>query len=466
MPISETEVLAKIDRGLEQMIGSQAEVAERVKQLEASNTALTARALAADEKLKTQDAWIAEVQKDATRKRFGTGVAGSGDALLEALPDDLRAWIPRVRAVIGEPGQAGLHQRTVRFAGTDPVMFTATGGFFCARIQAALAMRNGKPQDAQRWNERAEKLAEAMGGYSIEQKVALQEDVAVEGGNLVPTVTEAQIGWLMKEASVVRASGPTMVQMTTKTHNLPSLNQDFTSSWVSEEGTIADSVPAGTIFNSGALTANKNASLVTMSVELVQDNIINLMDFVLTHLLQQAGRAEDVQVLEGTGSPFTGLFSVAGTNSVAGGSNALSEDEIRKLIFGGEHWTTTEMGVVFCHPFIVRDAMGFTTGTAGSIWSPYIFGAGGVGTIPTNFFGVRVYPTSTILRNRGTGTNETTAYFGRPTAIVIGERMGTTFDVDPYGLFTTAQVRLRMLRRVAVLIWIPAYFTKLTAVIV
>ena len=80
--------------------------------------------------------------------------------------------------------------------------------------------------------------------------------------------------------------------------------------------------------------------------------------------------------------------------------------------------------------------------------------------------GVRVYPTSTILRNRGTGTNETTAYFGRPTAIVIGERMGTTFDVDPYGLFTTAQVRLRMLRRVAVLIWIPAYFTKLTAVIV
>jgi HK97 family phage major capsid protein len=269
----------------------------------------------------------------------------------------------------------------------------------------------------------------------------------------------------MKESSVVLSAGATTLQMTTKTHQLPTLANDFTVSWIAEEGTITDAAP-GTPFGQGTLTAKKLAALVTVSIELVQDNVINLMDFVLRHLLQQAGRAVDLQALEGDGTTFSGLFSVAGVNSVAGGSNALSEDELRKLIYGGEHATTLENGVIFAHPWIMRDAIGLAI-SSGTPWFATVFGQDQQGNArPRNIWGVPAMLTSIIAKNRGGGTNETTAYHGDPSYIVIGQRMGTTFEVDPYGKFDTAQLRLRLLQRTGVLIWVPAYFTKLTAVTV
>ena len=42
------------------------------------------------------------------------------------------------------------------------------------------------------------------------------------------------IGWLIRDASVVRASNPTTLQMTSKVHQLPQLASDFTVTWEPE----------------------------------------------------------------------------------------------------------------------------------------------------------------------------------------------------------------------------------------
>lgn len=464
----EPDVLSKIDKSLEAILGGQKETREKIADLEGKHGEVMARLVAGDEKLRAQDAWRQEVEQRFAKARYSNG----SDELLGALDPDLRAWIPRVKGL--QPSSLsladavpGLASGMATFAQRDPILYVALGGWFQARIKAALCTKGGRPEKAAAWNERAEKLGEALGGIMGEAKAALQEDTNNEGGFLVPTVTESVIGWLMKEASVCRAAGASIVQMTTKSHQLPSLSSDFTVSWTSEEGTITDAVPA-TPFSQGTLTAKKQTGLVTVSIELIQDNITNLMDFVMAHLIQQIGRAEDTQVLEGDGTVFTGLFSAAGVNSVAGGSNALSEDELRKLIYGGEHASTLDGGVVFCHPWILRDALGLAI-SSGTPWFPVVFGQGQQGNgRPANIWGVPTFLTSVISRVRGGGTNETTAYFGKPQFIVIGDRLGTTFDVNPWSEteFKKGQILLRLVRRVGVLVWVPGYFTKLTAVTV
>jgi HK97 family phage major capsid protein len=466
----ETEqVLTEVNTKLAGILDGQTKAAARDAAIEAKQAELLGKITEHDTGLKDQKKELERIERELNTKRFG---AGSGsvtetDALLNALPDDLKAMVSRVKGLRFAPVAPGLSRSAVavRMAESDPVRYVAIGGWFQARVKQALFAKKGQATKAQEWDERANKLAEAMGGFTAEQKAALQEDTNAEGGFLIPTVTEAMIGWLMKEASIVRSAGATILSMTTKTHQLPTLANDFSVSWIAEEGTITDGAPA-TPFGQGSLTAKKLASLVTVSIELVQDNIVNLMDFVLRHLLQQAGRAEDLQALEGDGTVFSGLFSVSGVNSVAGGSNALSEDELRRLIYGGEHATTLENGVIFAHPWIMRDAIGLAI-SSGTPWFATVFGQDQQGNArPRNIWGVPAYLSSIVAKNRGGGTNETTAYHGDPSYIVIGDRMGTTFEVDPYGKFDTAQLRLRLLRRVGVLIWVPAYFTKLTAVTV
>lgn len=477
----EDKILSEVNKNLEGILAGQAlaaesekKAAERLKAIEESGKKQAEAIAAHDGRLKSQEDHLVKVEQALNTKRLNTGGGPTTepDALRNALPDDLKAWLPRVAglqsagALHGADGtivSPGRSAGFARMAQSDPVRYVAVGGWFQARIKATIFAQRGMGAKAEAWNKRAEDLAEAMGGFDVQAKAALQEDTNSEGGYLVPTVTEAMIGWLMKEASVVRQAGATVMTMTTKTHQLPTLANDFTVTWEAEEATVDDSGPAAP-FGQGNLTAKKMSGLVTVSLELVQDNIIGLMDFVMTHLLMIMGREEDAQALEGDGTVFSGLFSVSGTNSVAGGSNALSEDELRKLIYGGTHATTLERGKIFAHPWIMRDAIGLAI-SSGSPWFATVFGQDQQGNArPRNIWGVPAYLTSVISKVRT--ANDTTAYHGDPSYIVIGDRMGTQFDVDPYGLFTTAQIRLRILRRTGILIWVPAYFTKLTAVTV
>jgi len=468
-------LLQKIEDSLQGISSANGELRTQMAETVKHSGELQTRVAVMAEQLKAHEAWRAEAER-----RFESNAHGGNQALLEAMTPEQRAWIPfarmlepaTIRDFSGDPAKFESEENEARLtsvrnalsavAAKNPILYVGVGSWFQSKIKAALAAKNGNPKAATEWHERADKLAEALGGFHPLSKIALQEDTAGDGGALVPVITEALIGAMVKESSVVRRAGATVLPMTTKTHVLPSLANDFSVTWTAEEGTITDSAPA-VPFASGNLVAKKQTGLVTVSIELLQDNVIGLMDFVMAHLIQQIGRAEDAEALEGAGTVFTGLYAASGVVAVAGGSNALTFDELVRLIYGAEHQATMDRGVLFCHPWVVRDAIQLATGTAGTPWLP--FSVQGEAR-PRNLLGVPTYATSVILRNRGAGTNETTAYHGNPAFIVIGDRMGTQFDVDPYGLFASAQVRLRLLRRVGILVWVPAYFTKLTAVTV
>jgi len=472
-------ILARIDQNIGTALGSLKEAKERITALEGENTKAVARIKALDETLVTQTEHLEKVEADLNKRRFnvGSGSFHESDALANALPDDLKKLLPRIAGAVGakaaghgfsDQGAAANTRRALaRYAAADPAGYLASAGWFQAKFEGALAARRGQTSAVAKWSERADKLFDAASpNLDASKRAALQEDTASEGGYLIPTVTENMIGWLRKDAAVVRSAGATIISMTTKTHQLPTLASDFAVNWTSEEGTITDAAPAAP-FGQGNLTAKKLTGLVTASIELIQDNIVNLMDFIMTHLLQQVGRAEDIQALEGDGTVFTGLFSVSGTASVAGGANALSEDELRKLIYGAEHATTLENGVIFAHPFIMRDAIGLAI-ASGSPWFATVFGVDQQGNArPRNIWGVPAFLTSGISKVRGGGT-ETTVYHGDPQYIVIGERQGIGFDVNPYSEteYKKGQILMRLLMREAILIWVPGYYTKLTAVTV
>lgn len=470
------EQIKKIDDGLAAILDGQTKIQGRIQNLEDHQDDTQKRFSAVDEALQRAEVWRNQIEEQLVHP------AGTEDRqILNVLSPEQRAWLPFVsmqadipiHGFSGYPKKFEKEERKARLDATrnalrylgrsNPVLYLGVGAFFQARIKAALAAKRADPAKADEWSKRADAIAEVLGGVHPMAKAALQEDTASEGGYMVPTVTEAVIGWLMKEASVLRRAGATVFPMVTKTHQLPSLANDFSVSWTAEEGTITDAAPA-TPFSQGSLVAKKQTGLVTVSIELVQDNIVGLMDFVLAHLIQQIGRAEDAQGLEGDGTVFTGLFSASGTNSVAGGSNALSFDELVKVVYGGEHQSTMDDGVIFCHPWIVRDAIQLITGTAGTPWLPFSVQNEGR---PKFLLGVPTFPTTSISRTRGGGT-ETTVYHGNPQYIVIGDRMGTQFDVNPYSEteFKKGQILLRLLRRVGICIWVPGYYTKLTAVTV
>jgi HK97 family phage major capsid protein len=428
----------------------------KVEVLDEKLTAAEEKIQKAETALQLQEEWIGKVERKASATRFG-GASGLGetDALRNLLPDHLRGQIALVET------HQWANDHLAKLAEKDPVRLVGSAAWFMCRIKQFRLHQESKYQEAHKFAEKADKLAEALGGY---QRAALQEDTNAEGGFLIPTVTEADLGRVIKDNSVVQQAGPSIIQMTTKTHQLPTQANDFTVAIVAEETAAGDAAPA-TPFGQGTLTAKKFIGIVTMSEELVGDAAINLMDFLFTHLAEMIGRTYDAQSLEGdgTGSNFTGLFAAAGVNSTAV-SGALTEAALRKLLYGGEQASTLNNGVIFAHPWVMRDALGLAV-TSGNPWFPVVFGVAQQGNgRPTNIWGQPVFLTTAILRNRGGGTNETTAYHGDPRGIVFGYRSGMSFMLDPYTNMANAQIRLRVMSRTGILVWVPAKFTKATAI--
>ncbi len=473
MPPTSEEILARIDKNLGNVLGSQAEADARIKELGESNDALMTRIKTQDERIEKQDTFMANLEAEANKHRFDVGSGDrfcERDALVSAMPEKLKKWIPFVRALRGGvpvAGQEGMvepvlrNHAAARLAQKDPETYVAVGGWFMARIQAQLANQSGQPILAEQYNKEAEALSKAMGGTAYEgilTKADLAEDVGGTGGFTVPVVTEAMIGWIIRDASIVRASSPTIVQMRTKVHELPKLANNFTVTWETEGTTIVDSAPA-TPFSQPSITAQKQAGMVTLSIELIADNIINLMDFIMTHLINVLGRDEDTQMITGTGTPFTGFESAITTNVVTKTPAPLASGDMINLIYDAEQAALVQMGsALWCHPWIIRDEIKLSLAAGNSAYMPFVIGSN---VRAQNLHGIPTYASSVIPRTSGAGT-ESFVYSGPPQYLVIGDRLGTTFDVNPWAEteFKAGQVLLRMMRRVGFVVWVEEAMAK------
>lgn len=451
------DILKTIDKKLSEMMGSSEAAKIRIEEIKAEYgkgfSDMQAKMLALETGLETERKHSEKLEAEFNARRFN----GGADELRNAIPDEHRGMIEFVKTNNGvDPTLTPSGVRTSaieQLKNDDPVKYVAAASWLQARIMTSVFQSKNNAQEMIKYQERSEKLFQALGGIN---KAALTEGTANTGQEFVPTIVEAIIGRVVKDNSVVRRSGPTVVQMTSLTHNIPRLDTNFSQYWATEGGTITDSAPA-TFFANATLTAKKNTGLATASLELLQDSVVNINDFFLTHMGEMLARAEDQQALEGTASVFTGLGSATGVNGVSGTSVGITLAGLMSTAYKGEDESTRDGAAWYAHPWVVRDAMQLVTGTAGTPWFPFLPLQNQGRT--KDLLGWPVFATSVIARS-ATTTSTTTLYFGNPKGLVLGDRAGTMFDVDPYGLFTSAQVRLRIIRRTGIVVWVPARFTR------
>jgi len=393
-----------------------------------------------------------------------------GDTILAAIPDFARPHLAAAEIMnrcvsAGRKVEAG----GVRFKGSffagDPPLQVAVGAWLRGHLT-----KLSNPGAFYSVAEQHAKLTTAL-NEGIE-KVALQEDVAAEGGNLVPVVVQAEILRLIADNGILRAL-VRKVTMTVKTHAYPTRAAAFSAAIIAEEGSITDSIPASP-FSQSNLTAKKLASFATVSGELLQDNVVLLGDYLATEFSEQQARLEDTQALEGdgTGVNFTGVVAASGVNAVTSGANGdkVYWQKLVDTIFAGSEASTLDGAGWFMAPSMLKtlyksraDAVTALDNAGLPLFAP----AAGIGPrFPKDLGGFQLFSHSGILTNRavGTGTNRTNIYFGPPRTIIFGDLLGFSVDMNPYSKFQTFQMDIRGVRRMAILVGVPAAWTKYTAI--
>ena len=278
-----------------------------------------------------------------------------------------------------------------------------------------------------------------------ERKAAMQEDTDSEGGYLVPTELEAELLFIQKLAGIELYCRP--INMESKTRKVPSLSTWPTVAWTAEEGTITESEP---VLAEVDLTAKRVDAYSIISNELIEDSAVDVQNMLIELFTQAVAQELDNQILNGTGDPVSGVLTAAAGNSVVLGSGEVSfssvdaddiSDSVSQLDAGASAGARLFFHqTVIHHLRILKDSN-----------SSYVFPPGSAS--PGSMWGVPLLPndkapdTSTATQaNKAFGVCGNFAYF------LVGRRKGISFEMDPYGLFTTYQTRLRVIRRVALAI--------------
>lgn len=315
-----------------------------------------------------------------------------------------------------------------------------------------------------------------------EQRAAMQEDQSTEGGYLVPAPLEAEILRIAEDRGLLR-NLCRVFPMSVKSHNFPDLQTNVTVALVPEEGTISTSEPTT---GQKQLTARKFAVRAITSMELVQDSAIGIMSLLMELITEKYELKEDQQGLEGigAGSEFWGVGSAAGVNEVVNTPDGalFTPAKVIEQKFKGRKQATRRNAAWIMAPEIIQqiesfrvDAVAAADKAGGFLYTPFMGGPGagqilslGQGPAPDGVLhGFPCYSHSEIAINRtvGSGTNCSNIYFGPwRDACILGDLLGILFGVSEHTQWATGQLDLRMIKRTAFLVGLPAAMTKQTGV--
>jgi HK97 family phage major capsid protein len=159
----------------------------------------------------------------------------------------------------------------------------------------------------------------------------LQTSVDADGGYLCPIEFECQIIKGLDEANVVRSIAKTIT--TSAERKIPLAATPSTATWVAENGTIPES---SITFAQKTLDVYKCTDLIKVSVELLQDSMFDLEQYIAQEFARALGVAEEKAFCVGTGSGQpTGIFDATNGASIgvtASSPTAISLDDVINLI--------------------------------------------------------------------------------------------------------------------------------------
>ncbi|MBW1666722.1 MAG: phage major capsid protein [Deltaproteobacteria bacterium] len=274
-------------------------------------------------------------------------------------------------------------------------------------------------------------------------KAALQEGTDSEGGYIVPDeFTDEILAFARLQSFALRDCR--IWPMKSDTRKVPAEDGAVSVSWTDEESAITESEPT---LAEVTLTAKRLDAYSKASNEFLEDASTDVVSWLTELFAEAIGQELDNQVLNGTGSPCSGVLTAAAGNSVVLGSgevsfssidaddlsNAIAQLPVNRL--AGARWYFHR--TVLHHIRILKDDN-----------NNYIFAKPGNGVPGT----IWEYP-YTLSEKAPAATAASQAskgfiVFGNMRYFALGRRkQNMTLDVDPYGLFTTYQTRFRIVNR-------------------
>jgi len=163
----------------------------------------------------------------------------------------------------------------------------------------------------------------AKGGIPRSMIKALTEGDDTAGGFLVPEEFNAEIIRYVTEAAIVRPRAR-VFSMTRDIMGMPKLDQSTDQfggvalSWIGESGLKGETQPK---FGKITLNAKKLIGLTPVSDELLEDNAVNLANFLVTLFGEAVAYEEDKKFLVGTGMA-TPLGIIVGAGTVVNRTTA------------------------------------------------------------------------------------------------------------------------------------------------
>lgn len=267
----------------------------------------------------------------------------------------------------------------------------------------------------------------------------LAEGTSNLGGYLVDPEFQPTLVKLIREKSFALQEC-TVVPMGSQVLNLPKEASLVSTAWIDEAGTITASNPT---FGQVQLTAKKLAGLTGgVSLELLADSELDIVSMLTEQFAYAKALELDNQVLNGTGSPVSGMLTAKAGYSVimtADAFSAITADDLSLMMSKlsdqevvNAKWVFNKLITHYIRT--LKDSQNNYiyakpgNGVPGSIWElPYIQSVKGPST---------------------TGTSTAFVSLGNWKKFYVGRRRGEmTLDVDPYTNFATGQVRFRMFTR-------------------
>ena len=159
----------------------------------------------------------------------------------------------------------------------------------------------------------------------------LEEGVDANGGYLCPEEFERQIITGLDEFNVMRKL--CKIITTENERKIPVAATHSVANWTAENGAYTESDPT---FNQKTIDAYKLTDLVKVSIELLDDSMFDLEDYIAKEFARAFGIAEETAFCVGTGSGQpTGLFTANGADVgvTAAGATAITADELISLVY-------------------------------------------------------------------------------------------------------------------------------------
>jgi HK97 family phage major capsid protein len=270
------------------------------------------------------------------------------------------------------------------------------------------------------------------------------------GGGLVPLDYQSRIWDRLVPMAVALKTGPTIIETNSKTISLPHLTADAAAAWTGEAGTISETDPTG---ETRTVTPQKIAALTKVSREFADDSNPKVVDLLLQNLQRSIALGVDLAFYNGTGSSNqpTGLKNTSGITTQSMGANGAAPTNLDFLltaitsVYANNGDSSSTVIVMNAHVWgellALKDSQ-----------NRYLLSSVQNGDAPQHAIdGVPVYVTNQLPQTETQGTSNvaSSVYVYDAKQVIVVRRQDMRLETTNDAFFTTDQIGIRAISRVA-----------------